>query len=62
MYRLPLALLMLVGLLSAFRTQPLQTAEPTEKFLQPKAAYRVAEPEPEYHTERIFIKFFLEVI
>ena len=53
---------MLVGLLSACRTQPPQTAEPTEKFRQPKAAYRVAEPEPEYHTERIFNKLFLEAI
>ena len=53
---------MLVGLLSACRTQPPQTAEPTEKFRQPKAAHRVAEPEPEYHTERIFNKLFLEAI
>ena len=62
MYRLPLALLMLVSLLSACRTQPPRTAKPTDVFRQPKVAHQVAVTEADYRTERAFNKLFLEAV
>ena len=62
MYRLPLALLMLVCLLSACRTQPPRTAKPTDAFRQPKVAHQVAMTEADYRTERAFNKLFLEAV
>ena len=62
MYRLLLALLMLVYLLSACRTQPPRTAKPTDAFRQPKVAHQVAMTEVDYRTERAFNKLFLEAV
>lgn len=62
MYRLLLALLMLVCLLSACRTQPPRTAKPTDAFRQPKVAHQVAMTEVDYRTERAFNKLFLEAV
>ena len=62
MYRLHLALLMLVCLLSACRTQPPRTAKPTDVFRQPKVAHQVAMTEADYRTERAFNKLFLEAV
>lgn len=62
MYRLLLALLMLVCLLSACRTQPPRTAKPTDVFRQPKVAHQVAMTEADYRTERAFNKLFLEAV
>lgn len=62
MYRLLLALLMLVCLLSACRTQPPRTAKPTDAFRQPKVAHQVAMTEADYHTDRAFDMLFLEAV